>query len=225
MALRRALPTCPGSLSLGIPRVAPYLAGLAAASSGFPDQGGQEQAMPPGVCDLSVRLAGAWPETVVFGMCRHPSSNLSLVMAASLTLGALAGVAQAQSRPSGSPSAATSPATSTPAQPSLTPRASPQPAPSTAAPPPASAIGAPAPAVPSIAPLSPPQSPSTPSSGGLPRQSTLALTPGSRSEAAPSAAGGGGRTLNDCMEFWEPTTHMTKQEWRAACKRTLGRIQ
>jgi hypothetical protein len=110
-------------------------------------------------------------------------------------------------------------------EPVLTPRAPPQPAPSIAAPPPASAIGTPAPPVPSIAPLSSQQSPSTPSSGGLPRQGTLALSPGSRSEGAPSAAGGGGRTLNDCMEFWEPTTHMTKQEWRAACKRTLGRIQ
>jgi hypothetical protein len=168
---------------------------------------------------------GAWPETVVFGMRRHPSSNFSLVVVASLTLGALAGAAQAQSRSIGSPSAATRPATSTPAQPLPSPQAAPQPAPSTAAPPPASAIGTPAPQAPSIAPLSSQQSPSTPSSGGLPRQSTLALSPGSRSEAAPSAAGGGGRTLNDCMEFWEPTTHMTKQQWRAACKRTLGRIQ
>jgi hypothetical protein len=23
------------------------------------------------------------------------------------------------------------------------------------------------------------------------------------------------------MDFWEPATHMTKTEWRAACKRTL----
>ena len=23
------------------------------------------------------------------------------------------------------------------------------------------------------------------------------------------------------MDFWEPATHMSKTEWRAACKRTL----
>ena len=173
---------------------------------------------------MSSGSRGAWPERVVFGMRRHPSSNFSLVMAASLTLSALTGAAKAQSRSIGSPSAATRPAASTPAQPLLTPQAPSQPPPSTA-PPPASAIGTPAPQIPSIAPLSPQQSPGTPSGGGPPRQGSLALSPGSRSQDAPSAAGGGGRTLNDCMAFWEPATHMTKQEWRAACKRTLGRIQ
>jgi hypothetical protein len=27
------------------------------------------------------------------------------------------------------------------------------------------------------------------------------------------------------MGFWEPATHMTKGEWKAACKRMLSRIQ
>jgi hypothetical protein len=53
----------------------------------------------------------------------------------------------------------------------------------------------------------------------------LALSPGSASETAPSALGGGGKTLSDCMGFWDAGTHMTKQEWKAACQRTLSRIQ
>jgi hypothetical protein len=26
------------------------------------------------------------------------------------------------------------------------------------------------------------------------------------------------------MKFWEPATHMTKQEWRFACQRTQNRL-
>ena len=125
---------------------------------------------------ISSGLRGALSETRVFGMRRHPSDNLSLVVAVSLTLSALAGAAQAQSRSIGSPSAATRPATSGPIQLLPTPQAPPQPAPSTAAPPPPSALGTPAPQIPGIAPLSPQQSPSTPSGGGLAKQSTLALS-------------------------------------------------
>jgi hypothetical protein len=36
--------------------------------------------------------------------------------------------------------------------------------------------------------------------------------------------GGGGRTLANCMGFWDPATHMTKQEWKASCQRTLNRV-
>src|SRR5262245_41419979 len=53
----------------------------------------------------------------------------------------------------------------------------------------------------------------------------LALSPGtssgSPSESAPSAPGGGGKSLADCMGFWDAATHMTKGEWRAACKRSM----
>ena len=53
----------------------------------------------------------------------------------------------------------------------------------------------------------------------------LALSPGSSSgspsESAPSAPGGGGKTLADCMGFWDRETHMTKAEWKAACVRTM----
>jgi hypothetical protein len=81
--------------------------------------------------------------------------------------------------------------------------------------------------VPSVAPLSPALQPNILSGGGTPAQSggSLALSPGSPSESAPSTPGGGGKTLSDCMGFWEPATHMSKQEWKAACKRTLNRIQ
>ena len=81
--------------------------------------------------------------------------------------------------------------------------------------------------VPSVAPLSPPVPPVVSSGGGVPKQGSgsLALTPGSQGETAPSSPGGGGKTLSDCMGFWEPATHMSKAEWRAACQRTLNRIQ
>jgi hypothetical protein len=91
--------------------------------------------------------------------------------------------------------------------------------------PPASVIAPPAGQLPSIAPLAPQEPANVQSGGGVPRQGSLALSPGSSSEAAPSTPGGGGKTMSDCMGFWEPATHMTKQEWRAACRRTLGRIQ
>jgi hypothetical protein len=90
---------------------------------------------------------------------------------------------------------------------------------------PSSATAAPTPDLPRIAPLSS-QIITTPlGSGQAARPDALASpTPGSSSptELAPSTAGGGGRTLKDCMAFWEPATHMTKREWEAACKRTLA---
>jgi len=65
------------------------------------------------------------------------------------------------------------------------------------------------------------------STGGSTNPSNLALSPGtssgsgSPSQNAPSAPGGGGKLLADCMGFWEKATHMTKTEWREACKRTM----
>ena len=74
--------------------------------------------------------------------------------------------------------------------------------------------------LPQIAPLS--QLPTQFATGGS-TVSTLALSPGSSSpsESAPSAPGGGGKSLADCMGFWEPATHMNKQEWRRACLSTM----
>lgn len=75
-----------------------------------------------------------------------------------------------------------------------------------------------------MAPLSP-QLPTQFSTGGTTSGSTLALSPGgSPSGSTPSAPGGGGKTLRDCMGFWERATHMTKAEWKAACLRTMDRI-
>jgi hypothetical protein len=42
-----------------------------------------------------------------------------------------------------------------------------------------------------------------------------------QSEAASITAHGGGMTLQDCMALWDAATHMSKQEWKAACKRTM----
>jgi hypothetical protein len=71
--------------------------------------------------------------------------------------------------------------------------------------------------------------PPAPLSQPLPTQITgggtatnLALSPGASSNSTPSAPGGGGKTLADCMGFWDKDTHMSKTEWRAACKRTMA---
>lgn len=122
-------------------------------------------------------------------------------------------------RSSGGSTRPTGPSTSSGGAVSTGPPASPI-APNTTNP--MSQIGTPAPQPQSIAPLSP-QLQTQFSSGGSTGASNLALSPGSGSpsETAPSAPGGGGKSLSDCMGFWERETHMTKTEWRAACKRTL----
>src|SRR5215470_4438538 len=97
----------------------------------------------------------------------------------------------------------------------------PQPPPSgSASPAPPSQVGQPAPQPPTVAPLSPQLSTQF-ATGGTPTNSNLALSPGSSSESAPSTPGGGGKSLLACMNFWEPATHMSKIEWRAACQRTM----
>jgi len=54
----------------------------------------------------------------------------------------------------------------------------------------------------------------------------LALSPGtsssSPSESTPSSPGGGGKSLEACMGFWDAATHMSKPEWRASCKRSMA---
>jgi len=90
---------------------------------------------------------------------------------------------------------------------------------SSAMPVPPSQVGQAAPQAAPVAPLSPQQQTQF-ATGGTPN-SNLALSPASPSESAPSAPGGGGKSLEACMGFWEPATHMTKAEWRAACKRTM----
>jgi len=113
---------------------------------------------------------------------------------------------------------------SSPAVPKLTAPAAPT---STTTTTPQSAIGGPMTSQPSIAPLSP-QIATTPLTGGAVRNDRLPGPTGpsdSPSQSAQSTAGGGGRTLQDCMGFWDRGSHMTKGEWRAACQRSQRRLE
>ena len=139
---------------------------------------------------------------------RHYSAILTLCLW--LLLAQSADVTQAQS------SKATPQPTPLPSNPAaITPAAPPPPA-----------IGAPMSPLSPIAPLSP-QITTTPLTGGtvttrVPSPSPLSASP---SEAAQSAPGGGGKTLADCVKFWDRESHMTKSEWRAACQRSLTRLE
>jgi hypothetical protein len=124
-----------------------------------------------------------------------------------------AALAQARSSAGGSP--APSPRLSAPTTTLRTTPLSPGPtAPTTAQP------GS---TVPPLSSMSPPLPSQFATGGGS--SSNLALSPGtpsgSPSEAAPSKPGGGGKSLADCMGFWDAATHMSKVEWRAACKRSM----
>jgi hypothetical protein len=114
----------------------------------------------------------------------------------------------------------------------LNPRLSapPSPTPSAPAAPPTSAVGAPVGVIQPLAPLSPADTLTT-FGTGRPSVSATAVSPyfsysapESQSQVVSSLPGGGGGTLEDCMAFWDRATHMTKNEWRAACKRTLHRL-
>ena len=93
---------------------------------------------------------------------------------------------------------------------------------------PPSATAAPAAQAPAIAPLSAGPGRIIDSSGGGPVRTDLTASSTasstSPSESAPSTPGGGGDTLQACMGFWDRGTHMSKGEWRAACTRTLNRL-
>jgi hypothetical protein len=96
----------------------------------------------------------------------------------------------------------------------------------TVTPPPSSAIGTPMTPLSPLPPLSP-QVTTTPLTGGSITTRVPSSTPSSASasEANPSAPGGGGKSLADCVGFWDRETHMTKGEWRAACQRSLTRLE
>jgi hypothetical protein len=51
--------------------------------------------------------------------------------------------------------------------------------------------------------------------------STKVIASVTESEASSITAHGGGTTLQDCMGLWDAATHMSKQEWMAACKRSM----
>ncbi len=48
-----------------------------------------------------------------------------------------------------------------------------------------------------------------------------ALSSGGSSRLGDNRQGAAGATIEDCMKVWEPATHMTKDEWRRTCARTL----
>ena len=50
------------------------------------------------------------------------------------------------------------------------------------------------------------------------RSPSASMTQG---EAASITPRSGGTTLQECMALWDAGTHMSKTEWRAACKRTM----
>lgn len=47
------------------------------------------------------------------------------------------------------------------------------------------------------------------------------LSSGGTARTDNSRQGAAGHTLETCMQVWEPATHMTKDEWRRTCERTL----
>jgi len=53
---------------------------------------------------------------------------------------------------------------------------------------------------------------------GTPALSRALITQG---EAASITAHGGSATLQECMALWDAGTHMSKVEWKVACKRTM----
>lgn len=113
-----------------------------------------------------------------------------------------------------------SPAPGTATNPASPGRAQSEPSQTTPGTTPPAGTAQPAPQQQPVAPLSPRTQSPVASGGGSARQDSGV---GSRG-LSPSAPGGGGKSLADCMKFWEPATHMTKQQWRAACQRTLQRV-
>ena len=89
--------------------------------------------------------------------------------------------------------------------------------PAPAAPAPASRTAVPQTQLSPIAPLSS----STLSSTAVP----TALPTGGSSGVPLSTPGGGREGLAACLEFWDSATHMTKAEWKAACERSVHRLE
>src|SRR5262249_23129048 len=90
---------------------------------------------------------------------------------------------------------------------------------------PAAAIGAPSPQQQPPTPLSTPLTLTTPTAGGTARTDSASPLSTSPTEAAPTIPGGGGRSLQNCIDFWDQQTHMSKSEWNAACSRSLYRLE
>ena len=147
----------------------------------------------------------------------HRVLAFTVVLTGFFAFAASVAIAQRGGGGSTSGSSATAPRISTPTAPA--PSTSPSPAPQ-------SATGAPMQRVQPVAPLSPSlQTPSTSSGGSTQRGTGSGVGgTGSPSESVQSAPGGGGHTVQDCMNFWDSGTHMTKSEWHSACLRIQRRI-
>ena len=175
-----------------------------------------------------VGLPGAHPASGLPGGIVHqpyPNGAMRSPAATTVTSPAMASRPQAIHSAAGAPKANGSSAAAAAAAALSIPGidTSPSPAPPDRVTPP-SAIAAPEPELAPIAPLSP-QLPTQFATGGV-TQPNLALSPSassaaSPSESAPSAPGGGGKSLADCIGFWDRETHMSKAEWKAACVRTM----
>jgi hypothetical protein len=147
------------------------------------------------------------------------------VIAASLLLASASGGAQAQGTGGGGGTGSGSGAGTSGG--TAAPRAT-TPPPTT--PPPPTGPAAPAPQVQGANPLPTPPVNSGPLGGGGSARTgtgTGTGTTGSGSAAIgpPSTPGGGGKALEDCMNFWDHKTHMSKREWRAACLRVQNRLE
>jgi hypothetical protein len=55
-----------------------------------------------------------------------------------------------------------------------------------------------------------------------PATDPTALSSGGSARLGDNRQGAAGATLDECMKVWDATTHMTKEEWRRTCERTLA---
>lgn len=60
----------------------------------------------------------------------------------------------------------------------------------------------------------------TPTTPQSPPLDTTTLSSGGASTT--DTSGGGGRTIAECMELWDNSSHMSRTEWRSTCRRTLN---
>jgi hypothetical protein len=69
-----------------------------------------------------------------------------------------------------------------------------------------------------------PSQTATQSQPALKRAKDRGSTPSTETNTTGEAASGGmsnQRSFLDCLETWDKATHMTKQEWRRTCERTI----
>jgi hypothetical protein len=55
-----------------------------------------------------------------------------------------------------------------------------------------------------------------------PQSKRLPPSSGGTSRTGDNRGGAAGKDIAECMAVWDAGTHMTKQEWRATCERSLS---